>query len=73
MATSAQLAEWRSCPRCLAPLEHDEGSVRCPSCGLQEYANIAVLHQVAANHRAEHHEDSNNGEHDDLIPPGGLH
>jgi ADP-ribose pyrophosphatase YjhB (NUDIX family) len=41
MATSAQLAEWRSCPRCLAPLEHDEGSVHCPSCGLQEYANPA--------------------------------
>lgn len=41
MATSAQLAEWRSCPRCLSPLEHAEGSVRCASCGLQEYANPA--------------------------------
>jgi len=41
MATSAQLAQWRSCPRCEAPLEHAERSVRCPSCGLEEYANPA--------------------------------
>jgi ADP-ribose pyrophosphatase YjhB (NUDIX family) len=41
MATSAQLAGWRSCPRCLTALEHDEGFVRCPACGLQEYANPA--------------------------------
>jgi 8-oxo-dGTP diphosphatase len=39
MATSAQLAEWRVCPRCLTPLEHAEGSVHCLSCGLEEYAN----------------------------------
>jgi 8-oxo-dGTP diphosphatase len=39
MATSAQLAEWRVCPRCLTPLEHAEASVHCPSCGLEEYAN----------------------------------
>jgi ADP-ribose pyrophosphatase YjhB (NUDIX family) len=41
MATSAQLAQWRSCPRCEAPLDHAERSVRCPSCGLEEYANPA--------------------------------
>ena len=41
MATSAQLAEWRVCPRCQTQLEHAERSVRCPSCGLEEYANPA--------------------------------
>ena len=41
MATSAQLAEWRACPRCLTPLEHADGSVRCPFCGLEVYANPA--------------------------------
>ena len=41
MATSVQLAQWRYCPRCQAPLEHAEGAVRCLSCGLQEYANPA--------------------------------
>jgi ADP-ribose pyrophosphatase YjhB (NUDIX family) len=41
MATSEQLAGWRSCPRCLTTLEHAEGSVRCPACGLREYANPA--------------------------------
>ncbi len=41
MATSGQLAEWRACPRCLSRLEHREGSVRCPACGLEEYANPA--------------------------------
>jgi len=41
MATSTQLAEWRSCPRCQAPLEHAQRSVRCRSCGLEEYANPA--------------------------------
>lgn len=41
MATSAQLAEWRACPRCLTPLERGERSVRCPSCGLEEHANPA--------------------------------
>ena len=41
MATSTQLAEWSSCPRCQALLEHAERSVHCPSCGLQEYANPA--------------------------------
>jgi 8-oxo-dGTP diphosphatase len=41
MATSAQIAEWRACPRCLTQLEHADGSVRCPSCGLEEHANPA--------------------------------
>ena len=41
MATSEQLAEWRACPRCGTPLEHAERAVRCPSCGLEEYANPA--------------------------------
>ena len=41
MPTSAQLAEWRACPRCLTPLEHAERSIRCPSCGLEVYANPA--------------------------------
>jgi ADP-ribose pyrophosphatase YjhB (NUDIX family) len=41
MATSEQLAEWRTCPRCRSRLEHLERSVRCPSCGLEEYANPA--------------------------------
>jgi ADP-ribose pyrophosphatase YjhB (NUDIX family) len=41
MATSRQLVEWRACPRCLTPLEHADRSVRCPSCGLEEYANPA--------------------------------
>ena len=41
MATSAQLAEWRTCPRCGSTLEHEERSVHCPSCGLEEYANPA--------------------------------
>jgi ADP-ribose pyrophosphatase YjhB (NUDIX family) len=41
MATSAQLAEWRACPRCRTQLEHADRSVRCPSCGLEEYANPA--------------------------------
>jgi ADP-ribose pyrophosphatase YjhB (NUDIX family) len=39
MATSEQLAEWRTCPRCRSQLEQLERSVRCPSCGLEEYAN----------------------------------
>ena len=39
MATSTELADWRTCPRCGAALEHGEGSVACPSCGLEEYAN----------------------------------
>jgi 8-oxo-dGTP diphosphatase len=41
MPTAAQLAEWRACPRCLTSLEHAERSIRCPSCGLEVYANPA--------------------------------
>lgn len=41
MATSAALAEWQSCPRCGAALEHGAHVVSCPACGLQEYANPA--------------------------------
>ena len=41
MATSVQLAEWRYCPRCQAPLDHAERSVRCASCGLEEHGNPA--------------------------------
>ena len=41
MATSEQLAEWRDCPRCGTPLEHAQRAVRCPRCGLEEYANPA--------------------------------
>lgn len=41
MATAAQLADWRRCPRCGTALEHGEGSVSCPSCGFEEHANPA--------------------------------
>lgn len=41
MATSADLAGWRTCPRCQTPLEHAERAVHCPSCGLEEHANPA--------------------------------
>jgi ADP-ribose pyrophosphatase YjhB (NUDIX family) len=41
MATFSELADWRSCPRCGTELRHEEGSVRCPGCGLAEYANPA--------------------------------
>jgi ADP-ribose pyrophosphatase YjhB (NUDIX family) len=41
MATGDQLREWRACPRCGAALEHGEGTVSCPSCGLREYASPA--------------------------------
>lgn len=41
MATAAQLAEWRTCPRCRSELDHGEGWVSCPSCGLEQYANPA--------------------------------
>ena len=53
MATSAQLAHWRSCPRCQAPLEHGGGAVRCPSCGFHEYANPApTVSALVRGHRA---------------------
>ena len=41
MATAGHLADWRTCPRCGAPLEHEERSVHCVSCGLEVYANPA--------------------------------
>lgn len=41
MATAGQLADWRTCPRCGTPLEHEERSVHCETCGLEEYANPA--------------------------------
>jgi ADP-ribose pyrophosphatase YjhB (NUDIX family) len=41
MPTREELGDWRSCPRCRAPLEHEERSVHCPECGLAEYANPA--------------------------------
>jgi len=41
MPTTAELAGWRTCPRCEAPLERDERSVACPSCGLSVYASPA--------------------------------
>jgi ADP-ribose pyrophosphatase YjhB (NUDIX family) len=41
MPTSAQLAEWRACPRCDTALDHAERSARCLSCGLEVYANPA--------------------------------
>ena len=37
MATTEQLAEWQPA-RAAAPLEHAERAVRCPACGLEEYA-----------------------------------
>ena len=41
MPTAEELAGWRACPRCGAALEHADGSVSCPDCGLSVYANPA--------------------------------
>ena len=41
MGTADRLAEWRTCPRCQARLEHGDGLVSCPSCGFEQYANPA--------------------------------
>jgi NAD+ diphosphatase len=41
MPTAEELAEWRTCPRCGATLEHAERSVSCPACGLSVYATPA--------------------------------
>lgn len=41
MGTADRLAEWRTCPRCQAPLEHGDGVVSCSSCGFEQYANPA--------------------------------
>lgn len=35
------LAGWRHCPRCAAPLVHDEGRVACGACGFVHYAGSA--------------------------------
>ena len=41
MPTAEELEGWRTCPRCAAALEHADGSVSCPDCGLTVYANPA--------------------------------
>jgi NAD+ diphosphatase len=41
MPAASDLASWRTCPRCEETLEHENGSVRCPACGLSVYANPA--------------------------------
>ena len=41
MPTSEELAGWRACPRCETGLEHGEGAVSCPACGLVVYATPA--------------------------------
>ncbi len=41
MPAASDLASWRTCPRCGETLEHENGSVRCPACGLSVYANPA--------------------------------
>jgi NAD+ diphosphatase len=35
------LAGWRFCPRCGEKLDHGDGRVTCPACGLVQYANSA--------------------------------
>lgn len=41
MAASPLFAGWETCPRCSHELEHEDKSVRCPSCRLVVYANPA--------------------------------
>jgi ADP-ribose pyrophosphatase YjhB (NUDIX family) len=41
MGASPLFAGWKTCPRCSLELEHEDKSVRCPSCGLVVYANPA--------------------------------
>lgn len=41
MPTAEELAGWASCPRCGERLEHGDGSVACPECGLSVHANPA--------------------------------
>jgi ADP-ribose pyrophosphatase YjhB (NUDIX family) len=41
MPTAEDLSDWRTCPRCGAALEHDEGSVSCSACSLSVYASPA--------------------------------
>jgi ADP-ribose pyrophosphatase YjhB (NUDIX family) len=37
----SELDGWITCPRCRAGLEHEDGTVRCPACGLAVYAKPA--------------------------------
>lgn len=39
MQARRELEGWRHCPRCAAALEAERGSVHCPACGLDVYAN----------------------------------
>ena len=39
MGTRSELDGWRHCPRCAGPLTTRPGSVSCPACGLDVYAN----------------------------------
>jgi ADP-ribose pyrophosphatase YjhB (NUDIX family) len=41
MPAASELESWRNCPRCGETLVHENGSVRCPACGLSVYANPA--------------------------------
>jgi ADP-ribose pyrophosphatase YjhB (NUDIX family) len=34
-----RLDAWKHCPRCTAPLRHENGRVDCAECGFVEYAN----------------------------------
>lgn len=34
-----RLDGWKHCPRCAAPLRHENGRVECGECGFVEYAN----------------------------------
>jgi ADP-ribose pyrophosphatase YjhB (NUDIX family) len=34
-----RLDGWKHCPRCTAPLRHENGRVECGECGFVEYAN----------------------------------
>ncbi len=54
MATAEQLEGNGAMPAVRSSLEHEEGSVSCPACGLQEYANpaptaSAVVHDDEGN------------------------
>ncbi|MGH3041909.1 MAG: NUDIX domain-containing protein [Gaiellaceae bacterium] len=54
MATSTQLADWRTCPRCGSALVHGERSVTCPSCGLEQFANPAPTASALVRNDAGH-------------------
>ena len=41
MGESPLLAGWKNCPRCGHELEREDGSVRCPDCGLAVHASPA--------------------------------